>query len=69
MTDTERVVAYFRTHPDSSRGEAQAALGWIHVTARMSDARKLGVEFIKYRDGKAYRFRVVERPQQLTAFG
>ena len=52
MTDWQRVVAYFRTHPGASRGEAQQALGWIHVTARMSDARARGIEFDKVRDDK-----------------
>ena len=68
MTDTQRVIEYFRTHPGATRGEAQQALGWIHVTARMSDARKNGVEFQKWRDGKAWRFRVVDEPVQLQAF-
>lgn len=69
MKDWERVVAYLRDHAGASRGEMQQALGWIHVTARMSDARRNGVEFVKWRDDKGvYRFRVVERPVQLEAF-
>jgi hypothetical protein len=68
MTDWQRVVAYFQDHPGSSRGEAQQALGWIHVTARMSDARLRGVEFDKQRDDKGvWRFWVVEpRPKATT---
>jgi len=50
MTDWERVVAWFRAHPGSSRWEAQSALHGIHVTARMSDARLHGITFDKARD-------------------
>lgn len=42
--DTIRVVEWFRHHPASTVNEARAAL-WLHVTARMSDARKHGVVF------------------------
>ena len=67
MTDWERVVAYLKEHPGSSRGEMQQALGWIHVTARMSDARRNGVQFLKWRDADGvYRFRVVERSAPIT---
>lgn len=44
VTQTERVVRWFRDHPGSTVNEARDAL-WLHVTARMSDARKQGVEF------------------------
>lgn len=42
--DTIRVVRWFQEHPHSTVNEARAAL-WLHVTARMSDARKEGVVF------------------------
>ena len=42
--DTIRVVEWFRAHPGSTVNEAKVAL-WLHVTARMSDARKEGVVF------------------------
>ena len=66
--DTARVVAWLRANPGATRFEMQQALGGIHVTARMSDARAAGIEFDKVRDGKAWRFSVVEKPVQLTAF-
>lgn len=42
--DTIRVVEWFRQHPGSTVNEAKVAL-WLHITARMSDARKEGVVF------------------------
>jgi len=67
VSDWQRVVAYLSEHPGSSRGEMQAALGWIHVTARMSDARANGVKFDKWRDERGvYRYTVREsRPEPL----
>lgn len=44
--DTIRVVEWFRQHPGSTVNEAKAAL-WLHITARMSDAREHGVVFDK----------------------
>lgn len=62
--DTARVVAWLRQNPGATRFEMQQALGGVHVTARMSDARAAGIVFRKERDGKAWRFSVVERPVQ-----
>lgn len=42
--DTIRVIEWFRAHPGSTVNEAKVAL-WLHITARMSDARKEGVVF------------------------
>ena len=64
--DTRRVVEWFRHNPGSTRYEAQRALDGLHVTARMSDTRAAGVVFSKVRDGKAWRFSIVEQPRQLT---
>ena len=62
MTDVERIVAYLREHPGSSVMDIRFALYISNVTARMSDARESGVEFIKWRDDHGvYRYRVVER--------
>lgn len=63
--DTRRVVDWLRANPGATRFEMQQALGGVHVTARMSDARAAGVEFDKVRDGKAWRFSVVEKDEQL----
>lgn len=61
--DTIRVVEWFRAHPDSTVNEAKAAL-WLHVTARMSDAKKEGVVFSKterrVNGRRVVRHRVVE---------
>lgn len=60
-TDTDRVVAFLREHPDSTVMEIRFALFISNVTARMSDARREGYEFHKYRDERGHwRFRVVE---------
>ena len=77
--DTIRVVEWFRQHPDSTVNEAKAAL-WLHVTARMSDAKKEGVRFAKterrVNGRRVVRFRVVVearpepiRGEQIGAFG
>lgn len=44
--DTIRVVRYFRENPGATVNEARAAL-FLHITARMSDARKAGIVFDK----------------------
>lgn len=68
--DTLRVVEWFRAHPDSTVNEARNAL-WLHVTARMSDAKKEGVVFDKserrVNGRRVVRFRVREaRPAPLA---
>ena len=64
-TDTDRVIQWFREHPGSSRYEATLGLHGVHVTARMSDARREGYEFLKWRDDRGViRFRVVEPGQR-----
>ena len=64
-TDTERVVAWFRSHPGSTVNEAKAAL-WLHITARMSDAKKAGIVFDQSAERvngrRVVRFWVRERP-------
>ena len=61
--DTIRVVEWFRQHPDSTVNEAKVAL-WLHITARMSDARKEGVVFdastSRVNGRRVVRFRVRE---------
>lgn len=68
--DTIRVVEWFRAHPDSTVNEAREAL-WLHVTARMSDAKKHGVRFSKTEQRingrRVVRFRVAPaRPAPLS---
>lgn len=70
MTDTERIVAFLRDHPGSSVMDIRFALYISNVTARMSDARDAGHEFVKWRDDRGvYRYRLVDRPQQLAWTG
>ena len=67
--DTERIVRWLRAHPSSSVMEIRFALFISNVTARMSDCRKQGIEFTKYRDPNGvFRYSVVE-PGQGTLFG
>ena len=69
-TDTARVIEWFREHPGSSVQEVRFGLFISNVTGRMSDAREAGVTFEKWRDERGvYRYRLVEKPEQLVAFG
>ncbi len=64
QTDTQRIVRYFREHEGASVMEVRFALFVSNVTARMSDARLEGIEFVKWRDDKGvFRYRVVEPGQ------
>lgn len=59
-TDVDRVVEWFLEHPGSSVMEVRFGTFISNVTARMSDARELGYEFVKWRDEKGiYRYRIV----------
>lgn len=63
-TDVQRIVRWLRDHPGSSVMEIRFALFISNVTARMSDARLEGVEFVKWRDDKGvFRYRIVEPGQ------
>jgi hypothetical protein len=60
-SDWQRVVAFLREHPGSSRGEMQEALGWaVNVTGRISDARAHGFAFVKVRVDGVWRYSVKE---------
>ena len=64
QTDTQRIVRWLRDHPSSSVMEIRFALFISNVTARMSDARKEGYEFAKWRDEHGvFRYRVREPGQ------
>lgn len=66
MTQTERLIAYLRTHPMASGLEIIHALNLPKYTSRISDARALGVDIRceKRSDGRRG-YVVVEKPQQL----
>jgi hypothetical protein len=67
LTDTERVVRFFREHPGSSVQEVRFGLFISNVTGRMSDARAQGIVFEKWRDDRGtHRYRIVE-PRPVTS--
>ena len=43
-TQTERVVAFIRSHPEATSLEITLATGAVNVTGRVSDARAQGVD-------------------------
>lgn len=62
--DTARIVRWLRDHPGSSVMEIRFALFISNVTARMSDCRKEGYEFAKWRDEHGvFRYRIREPGQ------
>lgn len=67
-TQTDRLVAYVRTHPLASGLEIIHALGLPKYTSRISDARAQGIDIVCERrmDGRMG-YRVVEaRPAPLS---
>lgn len=70
MTQTERLVAYLRTHPGASGLEIIHALNLPKYTSRISDARAAGfvIECERRSDGRQG-YRLIEQPVQLVAFG
>jgi hypothetical protein len=75
MTQTERLVAYLRSHPGASGLEIIAALALPKYTSRISDARAAGVQIVCERRSDGFRgYRVVEpraplTGEQIGAFG
>ena len=61
-TQTERLVAFLRSHPDATSLEVTMACGIVNVTGRVSDARAQGIDIVCERrpDGRQG-YRVVER--------
>jgi hypothetical protein len=66
QTQTDRLIAYLRSHPGSSSLELTLALGIVNTTGRISDARKEGhvVSCVRDKAGVA-RYSVVEPTVQL----
>lgn len=54
MTQTERLIAYVRSHPEASSLDITLACGIVNVTGRVSDARAQGVDIVCVRrfDGR-----------------
>lgn len=44
MTQTERLVAYVRDHPEATSLDITLACNIVNVTGRVSDARAAGVD-------------------------
>lgn len=67
MTQTERLIAYLRTHPLASGLEIISALSLPKYTSRISDARALGVQIVceTRADGRKG-YRIVEPRPVLT---
>lgn len=70
MTQTERVIAFLRTHPQATSLEITLATNVVNTTGRISDARAAGVNVVcETRSDGRKGYRVVEEPVQLQAFG
>lgn len=70
MTQAQRLLAYLRANPGASSLEVTLGTRIVNVTGRVSDLRAQGytVLCIRDREGVA-RYRVVEKPAQLTLTG
>lgn len=69
-TQTERVVAFIRSHPEATSLEITLATGCVNVTGRVSDARAQGIDIVCERrsDGRQG-YRVVDpEPVQVALF-
>ena len=70
MTQADRLLRFLREHPGSSSLEITDALRLPNVTGRVSDLRAAGYTVLCIRDREGVRrYRVVERPAQLTLAG
>lgn len=54
MTQTDRLIAFLRTHPEATSLEVTLACNIVNVTGRVSDARSVGwvIECARRFDGK-----------------
>lgn len=69
-TQTDRLVAFLRTHPEATGMEIITALALPKYTSRISDARAQGIDIrCERRSDGRLGYRVVEKPVQLAAFG
>ena len=70
MTQTQRLVAFLRSHPQATSLEITLACGIVNTTGRISDARAAGfvIECERRSDGRQG-YRLIEQPVQLAAFG
>lgn len=71
MKQTDRVIAFIRSHPEATSLEITLATGAVNVTGRVSDARAAGVDIVCERrsDGRQG-YRIVDpEPVQTELFG
>ena len=70
MTQTERLVAFLRTHPEATSLEVTMATGCVNVTGRVSDARAQGIDIrCERRSDGRLGYRIVEpAPVQVALF-
>jgi hypothetical protein len=70
VTQSERLLAFLRLNPGASSLEITVALRLVNVTGRISDLRAEGYVIDAWRaTDRVWRYRVVEAPVQLGAFG
>lgn len=70
MKQTDRVIAFIRSHPEATSLEITLATGAVNVTGRVSDARAAGVDIVCERrsDGRQG-YRIVDpEPVQVALF-
>jgi hypothetical protein len=69
-TQTQRVVAFVRDHPEATSLEITLATGCINVTGRISDARAEGVDIrcVRRFDGRQGYVVVEPGPVQTALF-
>lgn len=70
MTQTTRLIAYLRQHPDSTSLDITLACGIVNVTGRVSDARAAGVAIAceRRKDGRQGYHIVDPEPVQVALF-
>ena len=70
MTQTDRVLAFIRTHPSCTSLEITLATGAVNVTGRVSDARAAGhrIDCARRRDGRQGYTLVEPEPVQVALF-
>ena len=70
MTQADRLLAFLRANPGASSLEVTLGTRIVNVTGRVSDLRAAGYTVLCIRDLEGVRrYRVVERPTQLTLAG
>ena len=65
MTQTARLIAYLRDHPEATSLDITLAVGIVNVTGRVSDARAAGISIDAPTLDRASGYVLVESPAQL----